>query len=145
VTASKLLGTIETLELLGTLRQHTRELVERATQLDRDFAIRSNKLRTQQNQAVAAERARWTHETEAAHAEAAARRTQLEAGFQGRRRWITKAAENARKFRLAEVESDEGRRTFETQRGLLEADRQQETDTKNNKLNHENFAPWPSS
>ena len=41
--------------------------------------------------------------------------------------------------RLAEIEDTEGKRTRETQHGLLEADRKQGADMQNNQANHEAF------
>ena len=67
---------MESLALLDRLRRAIRDAVARATELERDFSARAQKLRAQFDQALADERARWTVENEAAQAGAEARRQQ---------------------------------------------------------------------
>src|SRR5512147_2760461 len=59
-TANDLLSVAETLALLERLRQSVREAVQRSNELEHDFTSRSHKLRAQLDQALAAERARWS-------------------------------------------------------------------------------------
>src|SRR6266576_3369943 len=138
-TANKLLSTAETLELLDGLRRAVRDIVTRAEEAERDFTARSNRLRAQFEQSVASERERWSTEIAAGKAAATTQRERVESNFARRKSRIGRALENARKRRLAEIEGTEGRRTRETQHGLLEADRQRDADTQNNKANHEAF------
>ena len=71
-TASKPLSVAETLALLDRLRQSVRDAVPRTDELERDFATRSHKLRTQFDQALANERARWAARIRSSEAAAAA-------------------------------------------------------------------------
>jgi DNA segregation ATPase FtsK/SpoIIIE, S-DNA-T family len=138
-TASKLLSAVETLDLLDRLRRAARDIATRAEVLERDFAARSNKLRAQFEQTIANERERWSAGVDAEKIAVESRRQQAESKFADRRACIAQAHENARKSRLAEVESQEGRRTFGDQRDLLEADHRRDTDTANNKAAYEAF------
>src|ERR1043166_7284399 len=138
-TASRLLSTAETLELLGGLRRAVREIVTRAQEAERDFTARSNRLRAQFDQAIARERERWSSGIESEKAAAGARRERIESTFAARKTRITRALETARKRRLADIETAEGKRTVETQHGLLEADRRRTDDTQHNQANSEAF------
>jgi len=130
---------MESLALLDRLRRATRDTVARAGELDQDFRSRANKLRAQFDQALADERARWTAENDAAQTGAVTRRQQVEAACAARHKCISRALESARKQKLAEIESAEGKNTFEIQRAQLEADRVRDSDTQINKTNHDNF------
>ncbi len=136
-SANNLPGAGETLARLGQVRKNIQELVARAQQLDRDFAVRSNKLKSQYEQALSAERARLTQESKAEQADTAAACERIEAAIIRRKNRIAQALENARKTKLAAIESEEGRRTFEIQRGLLDADRVRDTETQTNKTHHD--------
>ena len=133
------MGALETLALLDRLRSAIRDAVTRAAELERDFAARANKLRAQFDEAMATERTKWTAENEAEQTEAVARRQRAEAHHAARQKRISRAQENARKQKLAEIEGAEGKNTFEIQRAQLEADRVRDSDNQNNKTKHEDF------
>jgi DNA segregation ATPase FtsK/SpoIIIE, S-DNA-T family len=130
---------MQALALLDRLRLAIREAIARAEELERDFSARNRKLRAQFDEAMAAERTRWTAENEAEQTEAAARRQCAEAHHAARQKRIARAFENARKQKVAEIEGAEGKKTFEIQRDQLEADRVRDSDTQDNKNNYENF------
>jgi len=137
--ANKLLSTAETLDLLDRLRRAVRDVTLRAGELKRDFATRSTRMRAQFEQAIASERARWNSETEAEKASAATMREQTESAFRCRQARIATARENTRKRRLAEIESNEGKRTVETHHGLLDGDRARDAENQNNIASREAF------
>lgn len=139
-TASKLLSTGDTLERLDGLRQTVRDLDGRAAQSERDFATRSARLRAQFEQSVESVRADLATQVEAEASAAAAQRQHAEFFFEARKKRIARASQSARQRRLGDIESEEGRRTFEIQRDLLQADRTRETDTQNVKTAFENFS-----
>jgi len=136
---SKILSTSETLALLDRLRQAVRDISGRADQVERDFKTRSARLRGQFEEASAQERARWSAVVDAEEAAALAQRQKIEAAFAHRKKRITEALGTSTQRKLAEIESASGKRTFEIQRDLLEAERTRETDTANNKKTYENF------
>jgi len=138
-TANDLLSVAETTARLERLRHSVREAVQRAEELERDFNTRAHKLRTQLDQALAAERARWSAATDSLNSEAAQQREQIEAAFQARTIRISRALENARARRFAEIESEEGKLTFDNQRGLLDSERLRETHTQTNNTNYQSF------
>jgi hypothetical protein len=138
-TASKLLSTGETLDLLDRLRRAVRDVVTRAEEAERDFTARSNRLRAQFEQSVASERERWSSDIEARRVTATAQRERVDSNFASRKSRIGRALENARKRRLAEVEDAESARTVDTQHGLLGADRKRNDDTQQNKAAYEAF------
>jgi len=125
--------------LLDRLRQSVREAVQRTGELERDFTARSHKLRTQLDQALAAERARAAAAAEKVNADAAAKQERIELSFTNRKARIAKALESARTRRLAHIESEESKLTFDNQRGLLETERARETDTQKNNAHHQDF------
>jgi DNA segregation ATPase FtsK/SpoIIIE, S-DNA-T family len=138
-TANNLLSVAETLELLDRLRRSVRDAVQRTDELERDFTTRSRKLRAQFDQGLANERTRAATELDAANADVAAQQDRIKSSFNRRRTRITQALESARKTRLAEIEAEEGKFTFENQRGLLEAERTRETETQKNKTGYASF------
>jgi hypothetical protein len=123
--------------LLDRLRRTVRDTSSRASDLKRDFATRSTRLRAQFEQAMASERARWNSETETEKTAVAQSRERIESAFKSRQARIATARENTRKRRLAEIESNEGNRTVETQHGLLDTDRTRDSENQNNKAHHE--------
>jgi DNA segregation ATPase FtsK/SpoIIIE, S-DNA-T family len=133
------LSVAETLALLDRLRQSVREAVQRTGELERDFIARSHKLRTQLDQALAAERLRWTSASEKVNADAAVRHERIVTSFTARKALIARALENTRTKRLAEIESEEGKLTFDNQRRLLDTERTRETDTQKNTADHQAF------
>jgi len=85
-------------------------------------------------------RARWTAENGAAEAEAA---THTRAGRKpvlprGRNR-IARGAGGHAQTKAREIESAEGKQTFEIQRAQMEAERVRDSDTQNNKTRYEDF------
>lgn len=138
-TANDLLSVAETVSRLDRLRQSVREAVQRAGELERDFTTRAHKLRSQLDQALAAERARWSAAADTINAGAAQQRERIEAAFQARTTRINRALENARAKRFAEIESEEGKLTFDNQRGLLDSERLRETHTQTNNANYQSF------
>ncbi len=136
---NKLPGAGETVTLLDRLRQGMREAVQRADELERDFNARSHKLRTQFEQARADQRARGTLEGEAANASATGKLERVDAAYAARKTRIARAAEGARKQRLAEIEAEEGKHTLENQDGLFEAKRVYEAGTQQLQSNHTLF------
>lgn len=133
------LSTSETLALLGRLRQAVRDLASRADQLERDFKTRSGRLRAQFEQSSADERMRWSAAVAAQEIAGGAERERIKAAFEKRKRRITDALGTATQRKLAEIESASGKRTFEIQRDLLEAERTRETDTAANKRTLEHY------
>lgn len=125
---SKLLSAPQTLELLDRLRKAIREVATRAAEHKRDFTVRTAKLQAQFEQAAERERAEALARIETEKQNEAAKRAQIEAHFSARAARIMKAAHTARERRQAEIESEEGRRTFEIQRDLLQAERQRDAD-----------------
>ncbi|HEX5218490.1 MAG TPA: FtsK/SpoIIIE domain-containing protein [Verrucomicrobiae bacterium] len=138
-TANNLLNAGETLALLDRLRQSLREAVQRTAELDKDFTTRASKLRAQLEQSLAAESARWTSESENLSANKAAQQQHVEEKFLARKDRITRALENARTKRFAQIEGEEGKHTFDNQRALLDNERTKEVDTQKNKANYESF------
>jgi hypothetical protein len=125
--------------LLERLRRSIRETVQRTDELERDFATRSHKLRSQFESAVANERTRWMSESETANADVSSQRQRIEISFTTRATRIAHALESARKTRLTEIEAEEGKLTFDNQRGLLEAERTRETETAKNNATYATF------
>ena len=128
-----------TVELLDHLRRSVRDCVTRRSELEKDAAVRANRLRAQHEQALTTERARWAAETEKANSASAADQAVVEAIFTARKSRLTKALGNAQQQRLKQIEAEEGKHTFANQRGLLEAERVRDTETLQNKTNHESF------
>ncbi len=138
-TANELLSVAETVALLERLRQSVQDAVQRSAELERDFTTRAHKLKAQLDQALATERTRWSSLADQANADAAQERERLEATFRARQTRITKALENARTQRFAEIEGEEGKLTFDNQRGLLDSERLRETHTQTNNANFQSF------
>jgi len=138
-TANDLLSAGETLALLDRLRQSLREAVQRTAELDRDFTARSHKLRAQLEKALAAERSRWTAESEKLTAEKATQEQHVDDRFNARKSRITRALENARVRRLADIEGEEGKHTFDNQRALLDSERTKEVDTQKSNADYQSF------
>jgi uncharacterized membrane protein len=138
-TANDLLSAGETLALLDRLRQSLREAVQRTAELDKDFTLRANKLRAQLEQSLAAERARWTTESDQLSADKATQEQHIEDRFKARKGLITRALENARAKRLAQIEGEEGKHTFDNQRELLDNERAKEVDTQKNNASYQSF------
>ncbi len=136
---NELLSVAETLALLDRLRQSVREAVQRTAEMERDFTTRAHKLRVQLEQALAAERARWSSASEKINADATQQREHLEATFLARKTRITKALENARTKRFSQIEGEEGKLTFDNQRELLDTERLREVHTQTNNSNHQSF------
>src|SRR6266536_2432027 len=101
-TASKLLSTGETLDLLDRWRHAVRDMVTRGEEAERDFTARSNRLRAQFEQSVASERERWSSDIETGKTAAKAERERAESNCTARKKRITLAHENATKGKLAE-------------------------------------------
>ncbi len=129
----------ETVALLDRLRRTVRETVTRREELEREATTRAHRLRAQHEQTLTAERARWAAETERLNAMAATRQAEAEVIFKSRLACLTKALANAQKHRLAEIEAEEGKHTFENQSGLFEAERVRDAQTQQNKTQHESF------
>src|SRR5262249_60064132 len=72
-------------------------------------------------------------------AAAAEQRERAETFFEARKKRIARASQSARQRRLGQIESEEGRRTFEIQRDLLQAERTRDSDTQSAKLTFETF------
>jgi S-DNA-T family DNA segregation ATPase FtsK/SpoIIIE len=128
-----------TVELLDRLRRSVRDCVTRRSELEKDTALRTSRLRAQHEQALTAEQARWAAETEKANSTAAASQTAIEAIFATRKTRIAKALNNAQQERLKRIEAEEGKHTFENQSGLFEAERVRDAETLQNKSQHESF------
>jgi S-DNA-T family DNA segregation ATPase FtsK/SpoIIIE len=124
---------------LDRLRRTVREAVTRRTELERDTATRITRLRAQNEQALTAVRSHWAAETGKLNATAATQQAEAEAAFNRRRARIAKALENAQRARWQQIESEEGKHTFNNQRGLLDAERVRDVETQNNKNSHEAF------
>jgi len=136
---NELLSVSQTLELLDRLRHNVRDAVQRSDELERDYTTRVKKLRSQFEQGLANERARAAAELETATADFTAQQDRIKSSVAQRQTRITRALDNARKARLAEIEAEEGKFTFENQRGLLEAERTREAETQKNKTDHATF------
>jgi DNA segregation ATPase FtsK/SpoIIIE, S-DNA-T family len=138
-TATELLSAPQTLELLRRLRDTVRDLTHRATEATRDHESRATKLRAQLQQTVEREREQAAAASEAEKAAVAAQRSQTETFSLARNKRIGRATQNSRERKLAQIESEEGRRTFEIQRDLLEAERKRDEDLKNARSTMEAF------
>jgi len=138
-TANDLLNAGETLALLDRLRQSLREAVQRTAELDKDFTARSQRLRAQLEQSLAAERARWTTESEKLSADKSTQEQHVEDNFNVRKTRITRALESARTSRLGLIEGEEGKHTFDNQRALLDNERTKEVDTQKNNADYQLF------
>jgi uncharacterized membrane protein len=125
--------------LLGRLRDTVGDLTHRATEATRDHESRAARLRAQLQQAVEREREGAAAAVEAEKAGATAQRSHSETFSLARNKRIGKATQNSRERKLAQIESEEGRRTFEIQRDLLEAERKRDEDLKNAKATLESF------
>jgi S-DNA-T family DNA segregation ATPase FtsK/SpoIIIE len=136
-TANSLSGAGVTLAQVDALRRVVRDVVHRARQAEDDFSTRAARLRAQFEQAIETERARYASEMEAARANLEQQHNDIEVAFAARKTRISRALSNARQRKLAEIEAEDGRHTFAIQRDLLEADRQREADTANNKATHD--------
>lgn len=134
------LGVTATVALLDRFRRTVRETVNRRDELERDAATRAHRLRAQLDQALSQERVKNHAALQSLQATNAARQEQLVARHQGRRSRITKALESALKKKLAAIEAEEGRLTFENQRGLLEAERVRDAELAQNKTRHADFS-----
>jgi len=128
-----------TLELLERLRRSVRDSLTRRSELEKDAAVRANRLRAQHEQALTAERARWASDTEKVNATAAVEQAAVEAIYNARKTRLGKALNNAQQQRLQQIEAEEGKHTFANQRGLLDAERVRDAETFQNKTRHENF------
>ena len=116
------------MELLDRLRGAIREVATRAAEHERDFALRTAKLQAQFEQAAERGRTEALARVETEKQAEAEKRARIEAHFSTRQTRIMKAAHAARERRQAQIESEEGRRTFEIQRDLLQAERQRDAD-----------------
>ena len=134
------MGTAETLDLLDRLRRSVHGVVARVEEAERDFTLRTGRLRTQFEQAMATGHTRSAAEMEQAKAALAAQAARIEGAFASRKARIARALENTRKQRLAEIEAEESRNTVELQHALLETDRARDADTRKNKVTHEEVA-----
>jgi len=121
------------------LRDTVRELTRRTTETARDYESRAAKLRAQFQQAAEREREQAAKAVEAEKGDTAVRRSHIETFSQARNKRIGKATQNSRERKLAQIESEEGRRTFEIQRDLLEAERKRDEDLKYAKSTLEAF------
>ena len=113
-------------------------MIQQTNAREHDFTTRSNRLRAQYEQAVAAERERWTSGQQEAEARAARQRERIQGHFGARKARLTRATNVARERRLKEIDADESSRTVAVQHGLLAADQARDTDTARNKAEHEN-------
>ena len=134
-----MLSVAQTIELLARVRQGMSDSAVRTSELDRDFAMRSHKLRVQFETEMATEKSRAQSKSNSANADAIEQQKQVEASFIKRKARIAAALDNARKKRFSQIEAEEGRHTFENQSHILEAERAREADTKKNKATHESF------
>ena len=136
---NSLLGVRQTLELVQLLRDLMGEFTTRETAFVQDYRSRTAKLRLRHEEEIATHNAALAAET--SHAESAfqSELNNFEAGFQRRTNRINRGRIASRQHHLAEIESQTGRRKFEIQRDLLNADRIHETELKQTEENHLNF------
>jgi DNA segregation ATPase FtsK/SpoIIIE, S-DNA-T family len=125
--------------LLDRFRRTVRETVTRRDEMERDAATRVHRLRAQLDQALREERARSAAAAQTLQATITTRQAEWVARHEARRGRITKALESAQKKRLATIEAEEGRLTFENQRGLLEAERVRDAALAQGKTQHAEF------
>jgi len=137
---SELLTVAESVELLARVRRGTSDSAARAAELEQDFALRSHKLQSQTDAALAAERDRHRIEMESEQTDFIAQQEQIEASHSRRKSRIAAAQANARKRRGEQIDAEEARHTLENQSYIFEADRSRDEDTRRNKTSHENFA-----
>ena len=129
----------ETIALLDRLRRTVRDSVKRRDELERETTLRTNRLRAQHEQALAATRDRWTADSAATNASAAQQQATVETRGAARRQRIAKALESARRQRGQEIDNEESKHTLTNQDGLLEAERVRDTELAQNKARHEGF------
>lgn len=129
----------ETVALLDQLRRTVQDAVKRRDELERDITLRTNRLRAQQEQALAGERARWSAETATNHETAQAQLAVAQTKHAARANRIAKALDSARRFRTEHIEREESQHNFANQHGLLEAEQVRDAALAQNKTRHEAF------
>ena len=134
-----MLTVAQTVDLLVLVRQSLSDSAVRKGELERDFAMRSHKLRVQFESALTNAKSRGQAESNSANADLLEQQNQVQAAFVRRKKRIAEALDNARIKRLAQIEAEEGKHTFENQSHILETERAREEETNNNKANYEAF------
>jgi hypothetical protein len=102
--------------------------------------VRTNRLRAQHEQALAAERARWAAET-AKQRNRRASWPPAQAKHAARANRITKALDNAQPVSPERIESEEGKHTFANQHGLFEAEQVRDAETRRTRRSTKHSRP----
>lgn len=129
----------ETVALLDQLRRTVQDAVKRRDELERDTTLRTNRLRAQQDQALANERARWTAEIANNNQATQTQLAAAQAKHTARANRIAKALDSARRTHTERIESEESQHNFANQHGLLEAEQVRDAALAQNKAHHEAF------
>ncbi len=137
--ATDRLSAPQTLALLGQLRDAVGRLTRRLAETERDHETRVTKLRAQHHQAGERGREQLAAVLQREKTEAETEQVRFDAITEGRKKFISKTAQSSREKKLAQIESEEGRRTFEIQRDLLEAERKRDETIKQANVTLESF------
>ena len=123
MTASNHPGVTETLELLNRLKATVCDFADREEKLNREFSTENARLRLRLKQA--AEEEQGVSATELAKVDEfyRAEMLRIETRYDQRKSRISQVHKATRQRRLEKIESDQGHRTFEIQRDLLQTER----------------------
>lgn len=138
-SANELAAAPVMLARLDRLRRTVREVVQQTDARERDFTTRTNRLRAQFDQAMAAERERLSSGIAEAETLAGQKRERAEAAFAARQTHINRAANLARELKLKQIDAEESARTVAIQHALLEADQARDAAKTKLKADHEAF------
>ena len=123
---NKPLGASKTLELLEDLKANVRDFTARAEKLSGDLKAKLARER-QRRQATAQElTARFASETVAADSEWQAAVQSGNQNYEARKAWINKAYRTSKEQALARIENLTGRKKYELQKQVLQAERARE-------------------
>jgi DNA segregation ATPase FtsK/SpoIIIE, S-DNA-T family len=123
MTASNHPGVTETLELLNRLKETIRDFADREEKLNREFSTESARLRQRLKQAAEEHRALSAAELAKADEFYQAELQRIQTRHDQRKARISQVHKAAKQRRLETIESEQGHRTFEIQRDLLQTER----------------------
>jgi len=127
---NSLASVARTLELLHSLKETVRDFADREEKLNREFSLEGAKLRQHFKQAGDEQETQATKELGKADEFFQAETQRIEARHDQRKSRISQFQKAVKQRRLEKIESDQGRRTFEIQRDLLQTERDRESGLK---------------
>ncbi|MBI3853852.1 MAG: ATP-binding protein [Verrucomicrobia bacterium] len=113
----------KTLEQLNSLKTTIRDFADREEKLNREFSTESARLRQRLKQTAEERQAVSAAELAKADEFFQAETQRIQSRFDQRKSWISQIHKATKQRRLEQIESEQGRRTFEVQRDLLQTDR----------------------